>query len=186
MVRAFIGAIAVLAAFAVIEKSVDASTGDLGACKAVQAYAMMQPGEGLTVRAEPSPEAMVIGNLSVGGEQDGPLMSTVVTLTASQSGWVRIALQSAKDYNALDKAGRQYGWIPADLLSVDARTKDAITVYSRPGLMGKALTKIENEDVKFRVLGCRGDWLQVINARHGNIWIDKWCANPEEGCRQHS
>ena len=29
--------------------------------------------------------------------------------------------------------------------------------------------------MKFRVLGCRGDWLQVINARHGNVWIDKWC-----------
>jgi hypothetical protein len=183
MFRGVIGTVAILAAFVVIEQSVDASTGDLGACKAVQAYAQMQPGEGFAVRAEPSPEAMVIGNLSVLGDESKP-MTTVVTMTASQSGWVRIALQPTKDYSAVDKSGRQYGWVPADLLTVDARTKDAITVYSRPGLMGKAVAKIENEDVKFRVLGCRGDWLQVINARHGNIWIDKWCANPEEGCRQ--
>jgi hypothetical protein len=182
MVRAIIGSIAVLAAFAVIEQSVDASTGDLGACKATQAYAMMQPGEGLTVRADPSPEAMVIGNLSAVNDQ----LVTVVTMTAAQSGWVRIALQSAKDYSALDTSGRQYGWVPADSLSVDARVNGAITVHSRPGLMGKVLTKIENDDVRFRVLSCRGDWLQVINARHGNIWIDKWCANPEEGCRQQS
>ena len=184
MVRAVIGTVAVLAAFVVVENAVDASTGDLGACKATQAYAMMQPGGGLEVRADPSPEAMVIGNLSVlGGE--GQQMATVVTMTASQSGWVRIALQSARDYSALDKSGRQFGWVPADLLTVDARTAGAITVHSRPGLMGKVLTKIENEDVKFRVLGCRGEWLQVINSRHGNIWIDKWCANPE-GCRQQS
>ena len=36
--------------------------------------------------------------------------------------------------------------------------------------------------MKFRVLGCRGTWLQVVNARHGHVWIDKWCAR-EEGCR---
>lgn len=185
MVRTIIGTVAVFAAFVVIEKSVDASTGDLGACKATQAYAMMQPGEGLPVRSEPTPESMVIGNLSVAAEEGQPLV-TVVTMTASQSGWVRIALQSARDFNALDKSGRQYGWVPADLLTVDARTKDAITVYSRPGLLGKALTRIENDDVRFRVLGCRGDWLQVINARHGNVWIDKWCANPDEGCRPQS
>ena len=72
--------------------------------------------------------------------------------------------------------------MPADLLGVDARVDGAITVYSRPGLMGRALTKIEGDDVKFRVLGCRGEWLQVINARHGNVWIDRWCAR-EDGCR---
>ncbi|HYC65990.1 MAG TPA: hypothetical protein VEC14_14770 [Reyranellaceae bacterium] len=183
MVRGAVGTIAILAAFVVIEQSVDASTGDLGACKAVQAYAQMQPGEGLTVRAEPSPEASVIGNLSVLGDERKP-MATVVTMTASQSGWVRIALQSAKDFKAVDTSGRQYGWVPADQLTVDARTSGAITVYSRPGLMGKAMAKIENEDLRFRVLGCRGDWLQVINASHGNIWIDKWCANPDDGCRK--
>jgi hypothetical protein len=182
MVRAIIGSVAVLTAFAVVEQSVGASTGDMGACKATQAYAMMQPGEGLPVRSDPSPGGTVIGNLSTMNDQ----LVTVVTMTAAQNGWVRIALQSAKDYNALDKAGRQYGWVPADLLTVDARVNGSITVYSRPGLMGKAVTKIENDDVRFRVLSCRGDWLQVINARHGNIWIDKWCANPEEGCRHQS
>jgi hypothetical protein len=180
MVRALIGTVAVLAAFAVIESAVDASTGNFGVCKATQAYAIMAPGEGLAVRAEPSPEAMVLGNLSVMNEAH----VTVVTVTASQSGWARIALQSAKDYSALDRTGRQYGWVPADLLTVDARVAGSITVYSRPGMLGKAVATIENDDVKFRVLGCRGDWLQVINARHGNVWIDKWCANPEEGCRQ--
>ena len=39
--------------------------------------------------------------------------------------------------------------------------------------MGSALATIEGDDMKFRVLGCRGDWLQVINARHGNVWIDQ-------------
>ena len=189
MVRAVIGTIAVLAAFGVIEKSVDASTGDMGTCKSTQACALMQPGEGLTVRAEPSPNAEIIGNLSVLGEHNdksgdkGGLLSATVTMTASQSGWVRIALQSAKDYTALDRNGHQYGWVPADLLTVDARIEGAITVYSRPGLMGRAMTKIENDNVNFRVLGCRGDWLQVINARDGNIWINRWCARREEGCR---
>lgn len=191
MVRAIIGTIAVLAAFAVIEKSSDASTGDRGSCRATQAYAVMQPGEGVPVRAEPSPESEVIGALAVLGEQSekslsqGPL-ATTVTMTASQSGWARIALQSARDYSAADKVVHLHGWIPADLLTVDARVDGPITVYSRPGLMGKALTTISNDSVKFRVLGCRGEWLQVINARDGNIWIDKWCARPDEGCRTNS
>jgi len=49
-------------------------------------------------------------------------------------------------------------------------------------MMGRALTTIEGDDMKFRVLGCRSDRLQVINARQGNVWIDKWCAR-EDGCR---
>ena len=77
---------------------------------------------------------------------------------------------------------RQFGWVPADLLTVDARIDGAITTYSRPGLLGHPTGRIENENGQFRVLGCRGDWMQVINERHGNTWIDKWCAR-EEGCR---
>jgi hypothetical protein len=42
--------------------------------------------------------------------------------------------------------------------------------------------KIDHEDKMFRVLGCRGDLLQVINASQGNTWIDKWCSKAE-GCR---
>jgi hypothetical protein len=49
--------------------------------------------------------------------------------------------------------------------------------------MGQAIGKIEGQDTRFRVLGCRGDWLQVINAQQGNVWIDRWCAK-EEGCRR--
>ena len=106
-----------------------------------------------------------------------------MTVTASQGGWARLALSTAGDYRAMDAGAAQpYGWVPADLLTVDARVDGPITVYSQPGLLGRALTTIEGDDMKFRVLGCRGEWLQVINARHGNIWIDKWCAK-EDGCR---
>jgi hypothetical protein len=104
-----------------------------------------------------------------------------VTITGSQNGWARIALATAHDYSAAGTA-RLHGWIPADLLTVDARVDGVITVYDQPGMMGRALTTIEGDDMKFRVLGCRSDWLQVINARHGNVWIDKWCAR-EDGCR---
>ena len=193
MIRGLIGTVAVLAAYAVIEKSSDASTGGMGlgggACKPTQAYAIMQHGEGLVVRAEPSPEGEVVGHLSVlGGANDGSSddepLTVVVTLTASRSGWARIALQqSGREYDATDRTVHPHGWIPADLLTVDARIDGPITVYSRPGLMGRALTTIRDDNVKFRVLGCRGAWLQVINARDGNIWIDKWCARPGEGCR---
>ena len=75
-----------------------------------------------------------------------------------------------------------FGWVPADLLSVDARVDGAITVYDRPGLLGGKIGSIEGEDMKFRVLGCRGTWLQVVNAQQGNVWIDKWCGR-EESCR---
>ena len=40
MMRAVIGTVAVLAGFAVLEDSVDASTGLGGSCKAAQAYAL--------------------------------------------------------------------------------------------------------------------------------------------------
>jgi len=183
MIRAIIGTVAVLAGFAVLERSVDASTGLAGTCTPTQAYATLHRGEIVPVRAEPTPSATVIGSLAGRtGTRIDPTRS-VVTVTASQGGWARLALSTAGDYRAADAGAVQpYGWVPADLLTVDARVDGPITVYSQPGLLGRALTTIEGDDMKFRVLGCRGEWLQVINARHGNIWIDKWCAK-EDGCR---
>jgi len=180
MIRAMIGTIAVLAGFAVVEHSVDASTGQAGSCTPTRAYALLQRGEAVTVRSEPTPEAVVIGTLA--GRRSGDLARTAVTIMGSQSGWARIALNTARDYRAADGSTQSFGWIPADLLTVDARVDGLITLYSRPGLMGRTLARIEGDDMKFRVLGCRGDFLQVINARHGNVWIDKWCAR-EDGCR---
>ncbi len=183
MIRAIIGTVAVLAGFAVVESSVDASTGLAGSCKATQAYALLPPGEQLTVRALPTPEGKVVGALAT-QNMTADLAASVVTVVGSQSGWARIAL-GGKDYTALDGTPQQYGWIPADLLTVDTRIDGAIKIWSRPGLMGIELGRIEGEDQKFRVLGCRGDWLQVINSTRGNVWIDRWCAK-EEGCRSGS
>jgi len=45
MIRAVIGTVSVLAGFAVLEQSVDASTGLAGSCKATQAYALLQANE---------------------------------------------------------------------------------------------------------------------------------------------
>lgn len=181
-IRAIIGTVAVLAGFAVLERSVDASTGQAGSCKATQAYAVLHPGDRIVVRAQPTPEADVVGMLST-QDRSGDLAAAVVTMTSSQSGWARIALATAKDYTALDTtAPRSYGWIPADQLTVDTRVDGAITTYSRPGLMGEITGKIEKDDMRFRVLGCRGELLQVINASQGNTWIDKWCSRAE-GCR---
>lgn len=181
-IRAIIGTVAVLAGFAVLERSVDASTGQAGSCKAAGAYALLHSGETITVRGQPTPEGTVVGVLKArDGERE--LQSSSVTILSSQSGWAMIALKSARDFVGHETgAPRQYGWVPADLLAVDARVDGAINTYDRPGLMGRQTGTIENEDGQFRVLGCRGDWLQVINARHGNTWIDKWCAR-EEGCR---
>jgi hypothetical protein len=182
MLRAIIGTVAVLAGFGVLERSVDASTGHAGSCTATQAYALLQRGEVVSVRSEPTPQAAVIGTLSGRRAGNGDLARSEVTITGSQSGWARVALNTAGGYSAAGTASQPFGWIPADLLTVDARVDGTITVYDRPGLLGEALTTIEGDDMKFRVLGCRGNWLQVINARHGNVWIDKWCAR-EDGCR---
>ena len=57
MIRAMIGTVAVLAGFAVVERSVDASTGQGGTCSPVDTYALVQPGESLAVRAEPALDA---------------------------------------------------------------------------------------------------------------------------------
>ncbi len=183
MIRAIVGTIAVLAGFAVLERSVDASTGLSGTCTPTQAYATLHRGEIVPVRAEPTPEGTVIGSLAGRSGSKADPARSVVTVAASQSGWARIALSTAADYRAAEAGTAQpYGWVPADLLAVDARVDGPITVYDRPGMLGRALTTIEGDDMKFRVLGCRGAWLQVINARHGNVWIDKWCAK-EGGCR---
>jgi hypothetical protein len=181
MLRAIIGTVAVLAGFGVLERSVDASTGYAGSCTATQAYALLQRGEMALVRAEPTPHAAVIGTLS-GRAAKGELARSQVTIMGSQSGWARIALNTAQGYAAQDSAPQSFGWVPADLLTVDARVDGTITAYDRPDLLGSATATIEGDDMKFRVLGCRGTKLQVVNARHGNVWIDKWCAR-EEGCR---
>ncbi len=182
-IRAIIGAVAVLAGFAVLEQSVDASTGQAGSCKPAQAYALLRRGEPLVVRAQPTPEAPAVGMLAA-DETGKDLQTAAVTMTASQSGWARIALTSAKDYSTAEGgAVRQYGWVPADQLAVDTRVDGAIGTYTRPGLLGQQTGSIENESGQFRVLGCHGEWLQVINARRGNTWIDRWCGK-EEGCRR--
>ena len=175
MLRAIIGTAAVLAGFGVIERSVDASTGYAGSCTPTQAYALIQRGETVPVRAEPTPQGAVIGALS------GRARSQV-TIMGSQSGWARIALNTAQGYAADSAAPQSFGWVPADLLTVDARVEGTITAYDRPDLLGSALATVEGDDMKFRVLGCRGTRLQVVNARLGHVWIDKWCAR-EEGCR---
>jgi hypothetical protein len=180
MIRAIIGTVAVLAGFAVVENSSDASTGLAGSCKMTQAYALLHPGEQVPVRAAPTPEAPVLGALATSNMRADVAMS-VVTVTGSQNGWARIALNS-KDYTAIDHAPHEYGWVPADLLAVNSRLDGRVTVYDRPGLLGSVIKRISNEDERFRVLGCNGDLLQVINARHGNVWIDRWCAKGE-GCR---
>ncbi len=180
MMRAIIGTVAVLAGFAVVENSVDASTGMVGSCKPTQAYALLHPGEQLPIRALPTPEGKVVGALAT-QNMTADLEASLVTVVGSQSGWARIAL-GGKDYTAIDGTPQKYGWIPADLLTVDTRIDGVIKIFSRPGMLGVEVGRIEGEDQKFRVLGCRGDWLQVINSTSGNIWIDRWCAK-QEGCR---
>ncbi len=183
MIRAIIGTVAVLAGFAVVENSVDASTSLAGSCKATQAYALLHPGEQLPIRALPTPDGKVVGALAT-QDMSAELSASAVTIVGSQSGWARIAL-GGKDYTAIDGTPQKFGWVPADLLTVDTRVDGTITTFSRPGLLGIELGRIEGEDQKFRVLGCRDDWLQVINSTRGNVWIDRWCGR-EEGCRSPS
>ena len=164
MIRAIVGTVAVLAGFAVLERSVDASTGHAGTCTATQAYVLLPRGETVSVRTEPTPQAAVIGSLS-GRRIDGSnLTRTEVTVMGSQNGWARIALNTAAGYSAAGSSP-SFGWVPADLLTVDARVDGTINVYDRPGWVGQQVASIEGDDMKFRLLGCRGTWLQVVNAR---------------------
>lgn len=155
MIRAMIGTVAVLAGFAVVERSVDASTGQAGSCTPTDAYALLQPGGSVAVRAEPTLDAAVVGALR--GEE-----RAAVRMSGSQSGWARISIADGS---------QGYGWVLADQLRVDAKASSA--VYSRPGPMGQKLATLDNGAGSFRVLGCRGSWIQVINARNGAVWIDK-------------
>ncbi len=168
MIRAIIGTVAVLAGFAVVETSVDASTGFAGSCKASETYVLLRPGEPLVVHAAPSPGAAVVEELV---SQDAT--KSIVTLTGSRSGWARIALDSKAD------APARFGWIPADLLLVDTHADGPTTARTYPGMLGSQVARFEGHET-FRVLGCRGEFLHVINARQGNVWIDRWCATKQE------
>lgn len=178
MIRAIIGTAAVLAGFAVVETSSGAAPGPAGSCKVTEAYALLRPEELVFVRAEPTPEGTVLGAIRGTGGEAAPL---VVTVTGSKKGWAQIALDP-EDYAATDGQPRAHGWLPADVLAVNTRLDGVVTVYDRPGLLGDTIGRIENEDQTFRMLGCRGNLLQVINAAEGNIWIDRWCAKAR-GCR---
>jgi hypothetical protein len=180
MIRAIIGTVAVLAGFAVVEQSVDATTGLAASCRVGQAYALLQPGQPLAIRATPTPEGVVIGQLAT-RDVSREVSTSAVTLVGSQAGWARIALGGA-DYAVVGDSQRQFGWVPADALAVSSTLDGAVSMFTRPGLLGQQIGQIKDEDLQFRVLGCRGSWLQVINAEKGNIWIDRWCAK-EEGCR---
>ena len=121
----------------------------------------------------------MIGTLS-GRAANGELARSQVTIMGSQSGWARIALNTAQGYAAADAAPQSFGWMPADLLTVDARVDGTITAYDRPDLLGSAIATIEGDDMKFRVLGCRGTWLQVVNARHWPC-LDRQVVRPRGG-----
>jgi hypothetical protein len=172
MIRAIIGTVAVVAGFAVVETTVDASTGPAGSCKATDAYVLLHSGEHLAVRAEPTPGASVVGELAA--QDRAALSPSVVTLTGSRNGWARIALKSP-DYTAVGGATAQYGWVPADLLFVSSRGDGPTKALSRPGLLGFEVARFEGRQT-FRVLGCHGALLHVINAEQGNVWIDRWSA----------
>src|SRR3954470_24678989 len=108
MIRAIIGTVSVLAGFVVLERSVDASTGLAGACRATQAYALLQPGQPLEVRATPTPDGVVVGSIAT-RDMTRPVSTSMVTLIGSQAGWARIALGGA-DYTAVD-GKRQVRWL---------------------------------------------------------------------------
>jgi len=180
MIRAVIGTVAVIAGFAVVETAGDVGAGPAGSCRATETYALLRPGEPVPVRAAPTPEGLVLGTLAPRETMEAA--PPIVTLTGSKKGWARIALD-ARDYTAIDAKPHAYGWVPSDLLAVGMPQDGTVTIYDRPGLLGDAIGRITNKDQTFRVLGCRGTLLQVINAKEGNVWIDRWCAGIED-CRR--
>src|SRR5260370_8945539 len=139
MIRAIVGTVAVLAGFAVLERSVDASTGQAGSCTPTEAYALLLRGEAVPVRTDPTPQAAVIGTLS--GRRGGTTnpARAAVTITGSPNGLARIALATAHDYSAA-RTARPHGWAPADRLAVDAGGEVADPVQARPGRVGHGRT----------------------------------------------
>jgi hypothetical protein len=152
MIRAMIGTLAVLAGFAVVERSVDASTGPPGSCGPTPVHTLLSPGDSVTVRSAPTPLSPAIGAMR--GD-------TGVVLSGGQAGWAHIATADAPHLD---------GWVPADRLWIDVEAGRAL--YSLPGPMGRKLTTLDGVSGNFRVLGCHGPWLHVINARTGAVWID--------------
>ena len=152
MIRAMIGTLAVLAGFAVVERSVDASTGPPGSCKPTEVHALLPPGDVVAVRSGPTPLSPSVGTLR--GRD-------AVSLSGGQGGWAHVATADAP---------RLDGWVPADQLWVDVEPGRAL--YSLPGPMGRVLAMSDVDAESFRVLGCHGAWLRLINARTGVVWTD--------------
>ena len=152
MIRVIIGTVAVLAGFAVVERSVDASTGQVGSCTPIDVHSLLPPGDSLVVRSGPTLASPAIGALRG---------AAAVILSGGQSGWAHVAITDAPHLD---------GWVPADQLWVDVEAGRAL--YSLPGPMSRKLAMSDGDTGSFRVLGCHGPWLHVINARTGAVWID--------------
>jgi len=152
MIRVIIGTVAVLAGFAVVERSVDASTGPAGSCVPTDVHALLPPQDTVAVRSGPTMNSPVIGALRG---------RAAVILSGGQGGWAHIALTDAPHLD---------GWVPADQLWVDVEAGRAL--HSLPGPLGRKLATSDGDTGSFRVLGCHGPWLHVINARAGAVWID--------------
>jgi hypothetical protein len=153
MIRVVIGTVAVLAGFAVVERSVDASTGQVGTCTPAEVHALPPPGDTVAVRSGPTMNSPVIGALR---------SRAAASLSGGQGGWAHIALTDAPHLD---------GWVLADQLWVDVEAGRAL--YRLPGPMSRKLAMSDGDAGSFRVLGCHGPWLHVINARTGAVWIDK-------------
>jgi len=167
MIRVIIGTVAVLAGFAVVERSVDASTGPAGSCVPTDVHALLPPQDTVAVRSGPTMNSPMIGVLR---------SRAAVHLSGGQGGWAHIALTDAPHLD---------GWVPADQLWVDVEAGRAL--HSLPGPLGRKLGMSDGDTGSFRVLGCHGTWLHVINARTGAVWIDggfllSACGRIESGC----
>jgi hypothetical protein len=152
MIRVIIGTVAVLAGFAVVERSVDARTGPVGSCTPTEVHALPPPGDTLAVRSGPTMNSPVIGALRG---------SASVRLSGGQGGWAHIATADAPHLD---------GWVTADQLWVEVEAGRAL--YSLPGPMSRKLGTSDGDTGSFRVLGCHGPWLHLINARSGTVWVD--------------
>lgn len=146
----------------------------------VEAYVIDPDPKGLNVRFGPGSEYAVKTRLLTQNE-------TQVSIKGASGSWVLI--DEAFELEAVEESkGLQgKGWVYGPMLALTTRyvglkKEPAVRLFQEPNHNSAVVVRLPR-DTEVRVIGCRGDWVQVRYKTHTG-WLDaeSQCGNPVTTC----
>lgn len=168
---------------------------------AISAWSTDPDPTGLNVRAAPTSDATIIGNLPAAREVGGERFATEVSITGSKDGWLRISEGWVLDYifdDPIEIVFKGEGWVPGRHLGLLLNHR---YLYGGPSSGTSIVATLAGKTNEFRygpdsflvdrIHSCRGGWVEVEGAMtvdgttYGPAlrgWTTSTCSNQVTTC----